>query len=102
MLCNQAMLASLGVGHDAALAGAVAIQWVLKDGLGELGKLFFIKRFAYSFDSHPKTWYMVGEGVSQIGSALQIATAFAPHPAWFLPLASLGNGNLSFDGGRRC
>lgn len=38
------------------------LRWddrVLKDGIGEFGKLFFIKRFASSFDSHPKTWKMV-------------------------------------------
>lgn len=34
---------------------------VLKDGIGEFGKLFFIKRFASSFDSHPKTWKMVSD-----------------------------------------
>jgi len=53
------MLASLGLGEAEAAGGAVAIQWVLKDGIGEVGKLFFIKRFASSFDSHPKTWKMV-------------------------------------------
>jgi hypothetical protein len=53
------MLASLGLGEAEAAGGAVAIQWVLKDGIGEIGKLFFIKRFASSFDSHPKTWKFV-------------------------------------------
>lgn len=61
VLCSQAMLASLGLGEAEAAGGAVAIQWVLKDGIGEVGKLFFIKRFASSFDSHPKTWKMVGK-----------------------------------------
>jgi hypothetical protein len=53
------MLASLGLGTAEATGGAVAIQWVLKDGIGEVGKLFFIKRYASSFDSHPKTWKFV-------------------------------------------
>ncbi|KAI9486879.1 MAG: vitamin B6 photo-protection and homoeostasis-domain-containing protein [Benjaminiella poitrasii] len=59
VLCSQAMLASLGLGTMEATGGAVAIQWVLKDGIGEIGKLFFIKRYASSFDSHPKTWKFV-------------------------------------------
>ncbi|CAG8515759.1 6942_t:CDS:2 [Diversispora eburnea] len=80
---RQAMLSSLGLGHAEAAAGAVAIQWVLKDGFGEIGKLFFIKRFAYSFDSHPKTWKMVGY-------FLQLCTCVV-RPSFFLPLASLGN-----------
>ncbi|KAI9492129.1 vitamin B6 photo-protection and homoeostasis-domain-containing protein [Zychaea mexicana] len=56
VLCSQAMLSSLGLGAAEATGGAVAIQWVLKDGIGEFGKLFFIKQFASSFDSHPKSW----------------------------------------------
>jgi hypothetical protein len=34
VLCNQAMLESLGVGSGESALGAVAIQWVLKDGFG--------------------------------------------------------------------
>ncbi|KAI9094410.1 vitamin B6 photo-protection and homoeostasis-domain-containing protein [Phlyctochytrium arcticum] len=90
VLCNQAMLTSLGLGADAATAGAVGIQWVLKDGLGEIGKLFFIQRFAASFDSHPKTWKLVGEAASLVGAGMQLATVVAP-PGWFLMLAGLGN-----------
>ncbi|KAI8393418.1 vitamin B6 photo-protection and homoeostasis-domain-containing protein [Radiomyces spectabilis] len=67
VLCSQAMLASLGLGTVEATGGAVAIQWVLKDGIGEFGKLFFIKRFASSFDSHPKTWKFVSTTIMAFG-----------------------------------
>ncbi|KAL0088772.1 vitamin B6 photo-protection and homoeostasis-domain-containing protein [Phycomyces blakesleeanus] len=84
------MLASLGLGAMEATGGAVAIQWVLKDGIGEIGKLFFIKRYASSFDSHPKTWKFVCELLSSVGSFLQLCTSIAS-PKLFLPLAALGN-----------
>ncbi|OZJ03329.1 hypothetical protein BZG36_04220 [Bifiguratus adelaidae] len=90
VLCSQAMLASLGLGTMEAAGGAVAIQWVLKDGFGEIGKLFFIKRYASSFDSHPKSWKFVCEMLSTVGSFLQLCTSIAP-PKYFLPLASVGN-----------
>ncbi|KAF7726477.1 hypothetical protein EC973_008712 [Apophysomyces ossiformis] len=90
VLCSQAMLASLGLGTIEATGGAVAIQWVLKDGIGEFGKLFFIKRYASSFDSHPKTWKFMCEIFSSIGSFLQLCTSIAP-PKFFLPLAAVGN-----------
>ncbi|CAG8742580.1 19395_t:CDS:2, partial [Racocetra persica] len=90
VLCSQAMLSSLGLGHAEAAAGAVAIQWVLKDGFGEIGKLFFIKRFAYSFDSHPKSWKMISEIFAITGYFLQLCTCIAKN-SLFLPLASLGN-----------
>lgn len=63
---------------------------VLKDGIGEIGKLFFIKRYASSFDSHPKTWKFVCEIFSTVGSFLQLCTSVVS-PKLFLPLAATGN-----------
>ncbi|KAJ3087053.1 hypothetical protein HK102_011908 [Quaeritorhiza haematococci] len=89
VLCNEAMLESLGVSSGAATTGAVAIQWVLKDGFGEIGKLIFIERFAKSFDSHPKCWKLVGEVSSLCGSLISMCTVVV-EPRYFLPMASLG------------
>ncbi|KAJ3260644.1 hypothetical protein HK103_000254 [Boothiomyces macroporosus] len=73
----------------AAAGGAsLAIRWALKDGFGEIGKLIFIQNFSYSFDSHPKTWKIIGEISSVIGAGLQILTIFFPQ--YFLVLASFG------------
>ncbi|KAJ3226511.1 snoRNP complex protein nop56 [Chytriomyces hyalinus] len=88
VLCSQSMLESLGIASPAATGGAVAIQWVLKDQFGELGKLIFINRFAKSLDSHPKTWKFIGEISSLTGALLQLCTVL--NPASFLLFASLG------------
>jgi hypothetical protein len=75
VLCHQSMLDALGVaggasggaasgGAEGAVVGtavavsaaAVAMQWVLKDGLGELGKLYVSRYYSHQFDSRPKTW----------------------------------------------
>ncbi|KAJ3291385.1 hypothetical protein HDU79_002452 [Rhizoclosmatium sp. JEL0117] len=83
------MLESLGIASSAASTGAaVAIQWVLKDQIGELGKLIFINRFAKSLDSHPKTWKFIGEVASLSGAALQLFTII--YPQNFLLFAGLG------------
>ncbi|KAJ3208967.1 hypothetical protein HDU82_001626 [Entophlyctis luteolus] len=84
------MLESLGISSPAATGGAVAIQWVLKDQFGEIGKLMFINRFAKSLDSHPKTWKFVGEIASLSGALMQLCTILNPSPAWFLTFASFG------------
>jgi hypothetical protein len=95
VLCSQAMLTSLGVGGSgaenavAAAGGAVAVHWILKDGLGEIGKLVFIQRFASQFDSRVKTWKLVGEISSVTGAFVSLLTCIAP-ASWFLPLASVG------------
>ena len=50
VLCNQALLVSVGVSAEGSIFGAVAVQWIIKDGAGEVAKLFFIRRFAPFFD----------------------------------------------------
>lgn len=85
MLCNQALLTSVGVSAEGSIFGAVAVQWIIKDGAGEVAKLFFIRRFSPYFDSHPKTFTLFGEGIACLGSGLQIATLLiAPSPGNFL------------------
>ncbi|KAL7751020.1 hypothetical protein RI367_003600 [Sorochytrium milnesiophthora] len=94
VLCAQAMLESVGVAGAAAAGGAVAILWVLKDGIGEVGKLFFIKHFASQFDARVKTWKLAGEVLYVTGSLISLCTVIAP-PSMFLPLASIGGGMKS-------
>ncbi|KZS99564.1 DUF647-domain-containing protein [Laetiporus sulphureus 93-53] len=85
VLCNQALLSAVGVSAEGSIFGAVAVQWIIKDGAGEIAKLFFIRRFSPFFDSHPKTIALFGEGVIAFGSALQMATVLVhPTPTSFL------------------
>ncbi|KAF0852724.1 conserved mitochondrial DUF647 domain-containing protein [Andalucia godoyi] len=91
VLCNQALLVSLGLSASSGTAAAaVAIQWVLKDGLGEITKLFFTRRYAPSFDSHPLQWKLSSEILHEVGSTIFLLTVLAP-PSFFLGLASIGN-----------
>ncbi|KAI0635638.1 DUF647-domain-containing protein [Trametes polyzona] len=92
VLCNQALLTSVGVSAEGSFFGAVAVQWIIKDGAGEVAKLFFIRRFSPYFDSHPKTFTLFGEVIGCLGSGLQIATLLiAPSPGNFLICAAGGN-----------
>lgn len=84
------MLVTLGLSNSTASAGAVAIQWVLKDGIAEIGKLLFIQKFARSFDSHPKSYKAAGEIMNTIGSGLQLCTVLVSSD-YFLYLAATGN-----------
>ena len=85
VLCNQALLTAVGVSAEGSIFGAVAVQWIIKDGAGEIAKLFFIRRFSPYFDSHPKTLTLFGEAIGCLGSGLQIATVLiSPSPLNFL------------------
>ncbi|KAK4479370.1 hypothetical protein RD792_014882, partial [Penstemon davidsonii] len=47
---TQTLLASVGVSRDQAAPGAVAMNWILKDGAGRVGKMLFArqgKKFDY-------------------------------------------------------
>ncbi|KAH9915112.1 vitamin B6 photo-protection and homoeostasis-domain-containing protein [Fomitopsis serialis] len=92
VLCNQALLTSVGVSAEGSIFGAVAVQWIIKDGAGEVAKLFFIRRFSPYFDSHPKTFTLFGESIVALGSCMQIATVLMkPSPTNFLLCAAGGN-----------
>ena len=88
-LCSSALLESVGVASSATTTASanVAIQWILKDGFGEIGKLVFIQQASYLFDSYPKTAKLAGEIISISGHFVSISTLLFPH--LFLPLASL-------------
>lgn len=55
VLCNQALLVSVGVSAEGSILGAVAVQWVIKDGAGEVAKLWFIRRFSPYFDRYARS-----------------------------------------------
>ncbi|GAY62887.1 hypothetical protein CUMW_221360 [Citrus unshiu] len=72
-----------------AAASAAAIKWISKDGIGAVGRLFIGGRFGNLFDDDPKQWRMYADFIGSAGSIFDLATQV--YPAYFLPLASLGN-----------
>ncbi|KAL5161997.1 Protein root UVB sensitive 5 [Glycine soja] len=62
---------------------------LLKDGIGAVGRLFIGGRFGSLFDDDPKQWRMYADFIGSAGSIFDLTTQL--YPAYFLPLASLGN-----------
>ncbi|ESR42607.1 hypothetical protein CICLE_v10013484mg [Citrus x clementina] len=60
-----------------------------QDGIGAVGRLFIGGRFGNLFDDDPKQWRMYADFIGSAGSIFDLATQV--YPAYFLPLASLGN-----------
>lgn len=52
----QAMLWAIGVGAKRRLPAAAVLNWVMKDGLGRLGKLLYTVSLGRTFDSNLKVW----------------------------------------------
>jgi len=51
---TQSLLLAIGIGAKKSLPSAAAINWVLKDGLGRLGRLTVATKFGESFDADLK------------------------------------------------
>ncbi|MED6168655.1 Protein root UVB sensitive 5 [Stylosanthes scabra] len=91
-LVTSSLLKAVGVGSfsgTTAAASAAAIRWVTKDGIGAVGRLFIGGRFGNLFDDDPKQWRMYADFIGSAGSIFDLTTQL--YPAYFLPLASVGN-----------
>lgn len=58
VLASTFLLYSVGLGSG-AIPTAGAMNWVLKDGVGQVGTLLFGKAIAHNFDIHSKSWYFL-------------------------------------------
>lgn len=120
VLSTQALLVAVGVGTQSAAPMAAALNWVMKDGVGQLGGVIFasqlgkggmdvgywkskvdewtgrtFKRARGNFqtgtaDTNPKRWRMVAALALDCSTLLEICTPMMG-PEWFLPSASLAN-----------
>ncbi|KAL5550419.1 hypothetical protein UlMin_000595 [Ulmus minor] len=91
-IVTSSLLKAVGVGSfsgSTAAASAAAIRWVSKDGIGAVGRLFIGGRFGNLFDDDPKQWRLYADFIGSAGSIFDLTTPL--YPAYFLPLASLGN-----------
>jgi Vitamin B6 photo-protection and homoeostasis len=80
---------------DAATAGmlAGALNWVLKDGVGQAGGVLFASFVSgrggrgTGFDADPKRWRMAAALALDAAAALELSSPFLPSAAAVLPLA---------------
>ncbi|PON82156.1 Root UVB sensitive family [Trema orientale] len=85
---TQTLLGSVGVSRNRATPGAVAINWILKDGAGRVGKMLFARQ-GKKFDYDLKQLRFAGDLLMELGAGVELATAAVPH--LFLPLACAAN-----------
>ncbi|XP_073044516.1 protein root UVB sensitive 5-like [Primulina eburnea] len=91
-LVTSSLLKAVGLGSfsgSTAAAAAATIRWVSKDGIGAVGRLFIGGRFGNLFDNDPKQWRLYADFIGSAGSIFDLSTQL--YPAYFLPLASVGN-----------
>eukprot|EP00897_Mesotaenium_endlicherianum_P008588 jgi/Mesen1/7758/ME000408S06867 len=86
---TQAMLRAVGVGAKRALPSAAALNWVLKDGLGRMGRLSYAAMAGASIDSNLKRVRLGTSCLFTVCLGLEMLTPLAPRH--FLALATLAN-----------
>ncbi|KAG6530172.1 hypothetical protein ZIOFF_012394 [Zingiber officinale] len=85
---TRTLLNSVGVSKNTAASGAVAINWILKDGAGRVGKMLY-SRQGKKFDYDLKQLRFAGDLLMELGAGVELATAAVPQ--LFLPLACVAN-----------
>jgi hypothetical protein len=85
---TSCLLSALGVAGRRSGEAAAAVNWVLKDGAGRLGRFLFA-RWGRELDCELKQFRLAGDLLMECGAALELATSLAPGA--FLPLACTAN-----------
>lgn len=86
---TQSMLQAVGVGSKKALPTSAALNWVLKDGFGKLGKLGIGTFYGSNFDANLKQAKFASSVLYMSCVGLEILTR--RFPGQFLLLAGLAN-----------
>ncbi|XP_030454006.2 protein root UVB sensitive 1, chloroplastic [Syzygium oleosum] len=77
VLATQALLYAVGLGKG-AIPTAAAVNWVLKDGIGYLSKIF-LSKFGRHFDVHPKGWRLFADLLENAAFGMEMLTPAFPH-----------------------
>ncbi|KAK3166179.1 hypothetical protein QOZ80_1AG0042460 [Eleusine coracana subsp. coracana] len=85
---TRTLLSSVGVSQSKATPGAIAINWILKDGAGRVGKMLFARQ-GKKFDYDLKQLRFSSDLLLEIGAGIELTTAAFPH--FFLPMACMAN-----------
>lgn len=85
---TSSLLFALGI-RSGRIGEAAVISWVLKEGLGRVGKMVWAGSMGKDFDVDPKRWRYRSALLYAIGNGLEIVTQI--FPASFLLFATAAN-----------
>jgi hypothetical protein len=88
-LASAFLLYAAGLGSSTALPTAGAVNWIIKDGLGQMGTLLFAKSMSKNFDSSARLWYVVAS--IQLNMAIGLEIVSFNFPDMFVLVASAAN-----------
>ncbi|GJY27023.1 protein root UVB sensitive 1, chloroplastic [Tanacetum coccineum] len=87
----SSLLYAVGLGKG-AIPTAAAVNWVLKDGIGYLSKIF-LSKFGRHFDVNPKGWRLFADFLENAAFGMEIVTPAFPH--LFFPIGAAAGAGRS-------
>ncbi|CAH1759390.1 5128_t:CDS:2 [Entrophospora sp. SA101] len=88
VLSTQSLLYAMGLGAK-SIPLAAALNWIIKDGLGQLGGVIYAAVISDRFDSEPKRHRFQATVAMQLSSLLELLAPL--WPGMFLIIASISN-----------
>lgn len=91
VLATQCLLVGLGLAasSNGTLALAATLNWILKDGLGQLGGILFVARYGSNFDRDAKRYRLLASAMMSLASFFEMLVPVMP--TLFLPIAACAN-----------
>ncbi|KAI1297035.1 hypothetical protein EDD11_007245 [Mortierella claussenii] len=88
VISTQSLLFAMGLGAG-SIPMAAALNWIIKDGLGQLGGVVYASFVSDKFDSEPKRFRFQATVAMQGANVLELLTPL--WPGYFLIIASISN-----------
>ncbi|RIB13435.1 vitamin B6 photo-protection and homoeostasis-domain-containing protein [Gigaspora rosea] len=88
VLSTQSLIYAMGLGAN-SIPLAAALNWIIKDGLGQLGGVIYAATINNRFDSEPKRYRFQSTVLMQWASLLELLAPL--WPGIFLIIASISN-----------
>ncbi|KAG0000418.1 hypothetical protein BGZ80_010622 [Entomortierella chlamydospora] len=88
VISTQSLLFAMGLGAG-SIPMAAALNWIIKDGLGQLGGVVYASFVSDKFDSEPKRFRFQATVAMQGANLLELLTPL--WPGYFLVIASISN-----------
>jgi Vitamin B6 photo-protection and homoeostasis len=89
VISMQSLFHAVGIGSSSTPAIAAALNWIIKDGLGQLGGVLFASAVNSKFDADPKRWRLMAAVSLDLSCFIEVLSPLAP--GYFLIIASIAN-----------
>jgi hypothetical protein len=90
-LTTQVLINSLNlnISRSAGFAISAGLNWAIKEGIGQIGAIFYTTKYTNSIERNAKTWRLLGPTIASASLLLETTTLLFPH--YFLFIATSAN-----------